>query len=502
VAGASIAVLAVLALPVTVAAHGLSPVYQSPLPLAVYLVGAGATVALSFVFILARNLRAAPYPSPTPVHVPAAIRITLRVLGLLAWAWIIAQGIAGGSSDAAVASLFLWVYGWVGLAVVSALFVPVWEWLDPFVTLHDIFALGLRKLGVKPWRPAAMPKGLRHWPAAIGLAFFVWLELVAVPGAATLTIVLGAYTILTLALMAQYGRDRWRGEGEIFTVWFRALNRLAPLGVARLDPSGAAVPARIEDASDPTVLVRRSFASGLLDARWTAPVIVLTAVATAGIIFDGFSQTVIFASVFGAPSLLPKTLLLVGWLGLVSLAALWVARAVSPGAIGAGLLPIAVGYLVAHYLTYLLIDGQRIVIAVSDPLQKGWDLFGTAFYVPQSAWIPPGLVWTMQLAAVVGGHMLGAWAGHVTALRDLEVVAPGHANGNGNGNGNGNAARDIRHRKIRDAAPLPSARHIRVKEVPLAVVMVSLTVVTLWSLGQAIVVDQEVNAAPAEVALR
>ena len=77
-----------------------------------------------------------------------------------------------------------------------------------------------------------------------------------------------------------------------------------------------------------------------------------------------------------------------------------------------------VGYLIAHYLTYLLIDGQRILIAISDPFQKGWDLFGTAFHEPSGAWLPPGLVWTIQLAAVVGGHMLGAWGGHVVAVAD------------------------------------------------------------------------------------
>jgi hypothetical protein len=494
-AGASLALLAVLGLPAAVAAHGLSPVYRSPLPLAVYLAGAGATVALSFVLILARNLRAAPSPSPVPVRVPRVLRVALRVLGLAAWAWIMLQGIAGGSSAAAVAPLFLWIYGWVGLAAISALFAPIWEWLDPFATLHDMLAWVIRRVGVKPWAPAALPRRARHWPAVAGFAFLVWVELVAAPGSEVLTIVLAAYTVLTLALMAQYGRDRWRGEGETFTVWFRTLNRLAPFAVALRDASGAPSPARIEDTPDTSILVRRPFASGLLDAAWSPPIIVLVALGTASIIFDGLSQTVVFATIFGAPPLLAKTLLLAAWLALVALAALWVARTVSPGAIGAGLLPIAVGYLVAHYLTWLLIDGQALVVAVSDPLQQGWDLFGTAFYEPSAGWLPPGLVWTMQLAAVVGGHMLGAWAGHVTALRDLEVVAPG------NGNGNGRAHRDIRHRTIRDTAPLPAASHIRVREIPLAIVMVSLTVVTLWSLGQAIVVDEPLDGVqPAVVA--
>lgn len=492
-AGASLGAAGMLGLPATAAAHGLSRTYQSPLPLGAYLVGAGLTVALSFVFVLARNLRAAPLPSPTPVRVPRAVRVGLRIAGLAAWGWIMAQGIAGGSSDAAVAPLFLWVYGWVGLAVISALVFPAWEWLDPFATLHDILAWALRRLGVTAWRPATLPRRARHWPAVAGLVAFTWLELVAAPGAAVLAVVLAAYTMLTLALMAQYGRDRWRAEGETFTVWFRVLNRLAPLGIARLDRTGAAVAARIDDTPDPGILVRRTFASGLLELPWGTAAILIAAVSAAGIIFDGFSQTVVFASAFGAPTLLPKTVLLLAWLALVSLAAAWVRRAVSPGAIGAGLLPIAAGYLVAHYLTYLLVDGQRIVVALSDPLQQGWDLFGTAAYEPSNGWLPPGLVWTVQLAAVVGGHMLGAWAGHVTALRDIEVIAPG----NGNGNGHGKDPRDLRHRKIRNASPLPSARHVRVREVPLAVVMVALTVVTLWSLGQAIVVDEDATASEA-----
>jgi hypothetical protein len=140
---------------------------------------------------------------------------------------------------------------------------------------------------------------------------------------------------------------------------------------------------------------------------------------------------------------------------MIVVAALLVTRAVGTAATGAGLLPIAIGYLIAHYLTYLLIDGQRIVVAISDPLQQGSDLFGTAFFEPSAAWLPPGLVWTIQLASVVGGHMLGAWGGHVVA--SLEAP-PGMDRG-----------------------------RVRVNQVPLAVVMVALTTLTLWSLGQAIV---------------
>jgi hypothetical protein len=474
--GALAAVPLIAGAPAVAAAHNLSTVYESPLPLAVYLVGAAATVALSFVFVLARDMRAGPPPETHLVNVPAVVRIVLRVAGLVGWVWIMAQGIAGGASDAAVASLFRWVYGWVGVAALSALYAPVWEWLDPFATLHDIGAWALRRVGVRGWAPTELPAWLRIWPAVAGLAFFIWVELVAIAGNATLTVILAGYTLLTLALMAQFGRDQWREQGETFTVWFRTLNRLAPRGVVTATdtlPDGTDRNTVDPDAVDPRVLVRRHFASAILEVSWTTPRIVLVAFGVGSILFDGLSQTVAFASVFGAPALVPKTLLLLLFLGLIAGAALVVARTVSPGAIGAGLLPIAVGYLVAHYLTYLAIDGQRIVIAISDPLQRGDDLFGTAFYQVSSAWLPAGLVWTVQLAAVVGGHMLGAWSGHVTAARDMEVLA---------------RARDMRHRKL-PAARAANGRNVRMREIPLAIVMVALTTLTLWSLGQSIVAE-------------
>src|SRR5262249_12247631 len=173
-------------------------------------------------------------------HVPLVVRLVLRAIGLIGWAWIIAQGIAGGSSDASVATLFLWVYGWVAVAMLSALVFPVWEWIDPFATLHDLLAWVLRAIRSRGWAATEIPAGARIWPAVAGLGFFIWVELVAIAGNETLAVILGGYTILTLALMAQFGRDEWRANGETFTVWFRTLNRLAKFGVVPASRTGSA----------------------------------------------------------------------------------------------------------------------------------------------------------------------------------------------------------------------------------------------------------------------
>jgi hypothetical protein len=445
----SVALATSAVLPAAVLGHALNPTYTSRLPLTVYLTGAAMTVALSFLFVLARDVRATPPPTTAPGHLPPrALRVGLRVVGLLGWAWIMAQGIVGGASNGSVAPLFLWVYGWVGIALISAVVGPVWHFLDPFSGLYDLGAWVLRRAGVGAWTPADYPARLGRWPAVIAFAGFVWLELVdAGGGPSTLFVVLIGYTAFTLAMMTQFGRDTWRSNGETFTVWFRLLGRLAPYGL--VDEDG-----RIR---------RRPFLSGLLEGGWRTSDVVLIALGVGSILFDGLSQTQVWFDLFGAPGVGGETLLLAGWLGLLVFAALLLTRVVGVAATGAGLLPIAVGYLIAHYLTYLFIDGQNILVAISDPFQQGWDLFGTAFHESSGAWLPPGLVWTLQLAAVVGGHMLGAWAGHVNAAAHTRTG--------------------------------PTAARVRRREIPLAVVMVALTTLTLWSLGQAILVAPPTTAA-------
>lgn len=433
-----------LAAPPAVAAHGLVGRLNSPLPLAVYLAGAATAVALSFAFVILRDVRAPADPLARSIRVPRAVVVGLRAVGLLGWLWIVAQAVIGGSSDADVASLFLWVYGWVGIAILSAFVGPVWTWLDPFTTIFDLGAALLRRVRVAPWEPAPYPARLGAWPAVAGLTAVIWLELVYRGG--SLGLILVAYTMLTLAMMAQFGRDRWRASGETFSVWFGTLNRLAPLGV----PSGPGE----------RVVSRRPFGAGLFEPGWATAHVALVAIGTASILYDGLSQTRPWFDLFGLPSLPLATLQLIAFLGLVVALALGVARLVGRGAVAAGLVPIAIGYLIAHYLTYLLGDGQRIVVAISDPLQLGWDLFGTAFYEPGTDWIPPALLWTVMLVAVVGGHVLGAWSGHAVAVRDA-----------------------------------PPRADVRLRQVPLAALMVALTATTLWSLGQGIVQDPTEQAA-------
>lgn len=461
---ASVAALgAALLAPGAVAAHALTERYQAPLPLVAYIGGAALAVAMSFAFVMLRGERAASTPRPASRtaerDVPGWLRGLLSAIGLIAWLWIIVQGFFGGSDPTAdVGNIFAWVLGWVGVALVSALVGPIWQYLDPFSTIHRLLSAGGRRAGLTSGEgPAsAWPKRLGRWPAVIAFAIVIWLELVAfVLGGPTLASVILGYTLLTLAGMSLFGRQRWRRNAEVFSVWFGLLNRLAPFG-----PAGDAESGRV---------VRRPFASALSAERWTTAEIVLVTLGTGSIIFDGLSQTALYVQLFyqtdwALPSMVMRTLALGGFMaGLLALV-FGVVRLLGRQAVGAGLLPVAVGYLLAHYLVALLVDGQALILALNDPLLRGDDLLPFPF----SSWeptlfLPVSIVWSIQLAAVVGGHVLGAWAGHAAL--------------------GGAAARQ----------PL--------RQLPLAALMVLLTSVTLWSLGQEVVAPEEEAAVVVERAI-
>ncbi|MFI5292948.1 MAG: hypothetical protein ACHQ02_08780, partial [Candidatus Limnocylindrales bacterium] len=95
-------------------------------------------------------------------------------------------------------------------------------------------------------------------------------------------------------------------------------------------------------------------------------------------------------------------------------------------------------------------------------LNRGATLLGMTTFEANQLWLPSAVAWALQLGAVVGGHVIGAWAGHRAAVEAATdgVVAAGRP---------------------------ATARAIQLRQVPLAALMVGLTSLTLWSLGQVIV---------------
>ena len=81
------------------------------------------------------------------------------------------------------------------------------------------------------------------------------------------------------------------------------------------------------------------------------------------------------------------------------------------------LIPIALAYNIAHFITLLLIQGQLIIPLVSDPFGSGWDLFGTVDYSLNISIINARILWFLSVALIVSGHVLAVYLAHRVAIR-------------------------------------------------------------------------------------
>ena len=82
--------------------------------------------------------------------------------------------------------------------------------------------------------------------------------------------------------------------------------------------------------------------------------------------------------------------------------------------------PIVIGYAIAHYATLLVVEGQRTAIGWSDPLGRGWNVFGSAeMGVNAAIFDHPTAIALIQLGAIPTGHIVGIVCAHELAVRLL-----------------------------------------------------------------------------------
>ena len=136
------------------------------------------------------------------------------------------------------------------------------------------------------------------------------------------------------------------------------------------------------------------------------------AVATASILFDGLSQTQFWFDIVGVPALPAATVQLLLFLGVITGAVLLVARLVGTQAMASGLLPIALGYLIAHYLTAIAFDGQRILVA--SRIRSSWA--GTCSGRHRSSRTRPGCRTASSGRSSSSPWSAGTWSGQSWAI--------------------------------------------------------------------------------------
>lgn len=87
--------------------------------------------------------------------------------------------------------------------------------------------------------------------------------------------------------------------------------------------------------------------------------------------------------------------------------------------LGVALLPVALSWYFAHDLTLFLFEIQNVWVLLSDPLGRGWDLFGTIDHSYDYGLVTAAWVKWVQVLALVVGHGAAVVLAHDGALAAL-----------------------------------------------------------------------------------
>jgi hypothetical protein len=423
---------------VTLLAHGIGGVKDLPVPETYFFWTAAIVLVASFILLgalwkrplLARHADGRALPRRlSAIVLSRPLRVVVQSISVALFAVAMAAALFGTTNELAnFTPTFVYVIFWLGLPLLSVLFGNVWRTLSPWRAIAD-GTVWLLERGGREARPVLEWKGRwGRYPGAVALFSFVALELAATRPAypRTLAIAIALYTYWALGGMAVYGREPWSRNGEGFAVAFGLLARIAPIAVR-----------------DDVLVVRWPF-TGLAGSTRTRGTLLFVAVMLGSTSFDGFSRTTTWQNrifdlrthLADSPTRvvnLAVTLVNVAGLAIFVLAvvatyflAVVAARALvrAPRSLVPDfvlpLVPIAAAYMVAHYFSLFVFQGQYIVILISDPFGKGWDLFGTAGFVPNLAAVTPNQVWYVQVAALVVGHVAGLAIAHDRAVSLFE----------------------------------------------------------------------------------
>lgn len=471
-------------------AHGFGARYDLPLPLWLFLSSAGAAVALSFLVMALFPRMIVPRERAWRVDLTDTrlgrlllhpwLMNLIKLISVSLFLLILASGMFGDPSpDRNFAPTMVWIIWWVGLAFVSALFGDFWAVINPWKILFTWAEVLYERIVPEESLSLELPypKWLGAWPAVVLMLIFATMELVSESAELprSLAALILQYSIITWIGMFSFGRDAWLRNGEVFTMIFGLIARFAPLEGRQGDA---------EEAKD-SELCLRPYVVGLLNEKPVAtPVMVFVILLLSTVTFDGFLQTSAWKTILdtlapeGSWKMIPFALRargitlvnLIQFLGLITFPALfltvyigfsrltaWAGGGHVAGGVVAryfvlSLVPIAIAYHLAHYYSFLLINGQLIIPLASDPFGFGWDLFGTADYRVNIGIVTAKFVWYMAIAVIVLGHVVAVYLAHVTALRLF-----GHG------------------------------RVAMVSQVPMLILMVGYTMSSLWILAQPLI---------------
>jgi hypothetical protein len=330
-------------------------------------------------------------------------RWVLRVLGLVATAYVIGTALLVPDQGSNPLPYVVYVLFWVGLVPLSLVLGPVWRLVNPLRTVHLLLAALVRipaERGV-----LALPRRLGYWPAVVSLFSFTWLELAAPDRTAVPVLLgyLGGYAVLHLGAGVVFGQ-RWFATGDGFEVYSSVVGALCPLG-------------RRDDGR----LVLRNPLDGIAGVAPAPGIVALIAVLLGSTFFDSLSGSADWQRAVQAVQLPPVLISTAGLLVMIILVGLTFVVATRlaghaayqeskpvPGLLAHTVIPIIVGYVIAHYFSLLVFQGQQAVVLLSNALDAAVAAGSAVNY----GLVTPGVIALVQVSAVVAGHVLAVISAH------------------------------------------------------------------------------------------
>jgi hypothetical protein len=439
IAGCGLALGLGLLLPASASAHGIVGRADLPIPAWLFAWTAAAVMVGSFVALWAlwSTPRLQRPPRKPLLRVPRVLEWLCGAVGISLFGVVVVSGLWGEQNFTSnFAPTFVYVIFWVGIPIFSAFLGDLFRPFNPWRALARLTGWLLARAGGRRGvlRVRRYPARLGRWPAAATLIGFAWLELVypSKDDPRLLATLALAYAGVQLAGMAAFGVETWCERADGFAVYFGLMGRLAPLSW-----------------KDRWLRLRMPL-SGICDLElWPGTAAVVCAlIGTTS--FDGFSNGEVWVQfapsleadltrqfgigalaayeVVASVGLIFCVLFIAGMyrLGIRGMASALRGLSVPGGAPVDGaalsrtflhtLVPIAFGYMLAHYFSLLVLDGQAMGYLISDPLGRGDDLFGTANFLINYNLISFAAIWYVQIAAIVAGHVSGLILSHERGL--------------------------------------------------------------------------------------
>ncbi len=457
-------------------AHAFGQRYDLPIPLSYFMAGAATAVALSFVVIglfMRDGDGAYRYPRCNLLAAPLlgrllSARLTLglaRAASVLLLLLVVATSLFGSENALENFSpTFVWIIWWVGMGYISALLGNLWMLINPWKTLFEwgewlAGRAGLRRSARGRAARVTLlsyPAGWDAMPALLGFLAFVWLENVY-PGSVVpryLGALVIVYSLYTFGGMLVFGKHVWLRYGDPFAMLFGIFARFSPTEIRVVGGCdecelNCAAGSSDDDCVDCYACFERAdaamrqfnlrpWSTGLASVghvSWQSCAFV--ALALAAVTFDGLQETANWAGIqaLGLRMLGVGGVSVMDTLGVVIMPILFLGvyllfcagiRSLSgeratlvevARAYVFSLVPIALAYNMAHFLSLLLVQGQLIIPLVSDPFGFGWDIFGAAGYRIDPTVISTKFAWIVSVGAIVVGHIISVYIAHEIAVR-------------------------------------------------------------------------------------